>query len=415
MEALFPFVFLFGGPILVILVMFSGHRAKEAKQAWQAAASSLGISFVDGGMFGTKNKLLGHVEGFDVEVWVFSRGSGKSRTTYTGFRTMGIPTTMKLGSEGFWSSMGRALGITDVEVGETMFDEAIKVSGQPGEVRALLDHPTREFVYRAVKSYGVSVDRAVYCEARGTVTDTGRIIDIVETQVKLAQALSQDPSRERLLQNAMGADVDQVRINCLSHLVRTQKGWPELIEACAQLLHDEKDSLHVRAAALKALHELDATIDDLSTLSSEPTPLGPVAIEAMLDRGDRPTREQTAALLAGSGAEVVLGCRAARHLGGFEEEMIARLSDDLSPHALTALATVLGQVGSTRAVEALMPLTKGLLTDGAVKDAARTAIAAIQERAGGNRGGLAMAEETGEGKLSVAQGTGQLSNLADGE
>jgi hypothetical protein len=118
-------------------------------------------------------------------------------------------------------------------------------------------------------------------------------------------------------------------------------------------------------------------------------------------------------------ADARLGLALARVLGDLGDASVElalltllAMDDDA---VRTAAARALGRVGTVAAVELLLPHSKGLLTDGDVKRAARDAIAAIQSRLGDVEAGrLALADGTADaGGLSLAQQPGQLSVTPD--
>ncbi len=75
----------------------------------------------------------------------FTTGSGKNRTTH--YRTLALialpfaaPHT-KIGPEGFWSGVGRMVGVRDIEVESAEFNDQYRVTGDDERFAiALLDH-----------------------------------------------------------------------------------------------------------------------------------------------------------------------------------------------------------------------------------------------------------------------------------
>jgi hypothetical protein len=75
----------------------------------------------------------------------FTTGSGKNKTTH--YRTLALvqlpfaaPHT-KIGPEGFWSSVGRMVGVRDIEVESAEFNDQYRVTGDDERFAvALLDH-----------------------------------------------------------------------------------------------------------------------------------------------------------------------------------------------------------------------------------------------------------------------------------
>jgi hypothetical protein len=92
--------------------------------------------------------------------------------------------------------------------------------------------------------------------------------------------------------------------------------------------------------------------------------------------------------------------------GAAAEPMLLNLLKADALEVKVASAKALGQVGTVRSVEPLLPFTQGLFADGALKDAARAAIRGIQSRLGeAQSGGLSVVDErVGEGALSLEEG-----------
>jgi len=75
--------------------------------------------------------IVGTVEGSRIAIFLESRGSGKSRTTYTVVRAdypKPIPFELRIGYEGTFTRLGKALfGLRDVEIGDEEFDRTVRI------------------------------------------------------------------------------------------------------------------------------------------------------------------------------------------------------------------------------------------------------------------------------------------------
>ena len=75
--------------------------------------------------------IVGTVDGARIAIHLESRGSGKSRTTFTVVRAeypRPLPFELRIGYEGALTRLGKVLfGLRDVEIGDEEFDRAIRI------------------------------------------------------------------------------------------------------------------------------------------------------------------------------------------------------------------------------------------------------------------------------------------------
>ncbi|MFT5531592.1 MAG: hypothetical protein ACI91O_001619 [Candidatus Poriferisodalaceae bacterium] len=70
---------------VIALMFFLGHRDKVKTHAtWAILASELHLQFVPA-TWSTGPNMSGEVRDMPVRIYVFQRGSGKNRTTFTGY------------------------------------------------------------------------------------------------------------------------------------------------------------------------------------------------------------------------------------------------------------------------------------------------------------------------------------------
>jgi hypothetical protein len=110
---------------------------------WQQLSEEIGAEFIEGG-FWKGSKVQAHVGSWTVTLDTgYSQDDGESRTTRIrapyvnpdGFR-------FKIYRKGFFSDLGKLLGMQDIEVGEPEFDEAFVIKGNDEErVRDLFANP----------------------------------------------------------------------------------------------------------------------------------------------------------------------------------------------------------------------------------------------------------------------------------
>jgi hypothetical protein len=173
---------------LVIFSTFAGFTViafgamwffrKRTLDAMRRVASELGYSFSGGGGEGSESRMASlppalaravafmapwKIEGREgdsrVNIFTITRGSGKSRTTYTVVEMSVHPReriNFTLSKEGFFSKVGKALlGTQDIQIGDESFDTRVMVKGSdPAKVQALLATPTfRASILEAIEAY----------------------------------------------------------------------------------------------------------------------------------------------------------------------------------------------------------------------------------------------------------------------
>jgi hypothetical protein len=122
-------------------------------------------------------RLTGTRDGVAVAIYLESRGSGKSRTTYSIVEASfprPLPFTLRVGRETALTRLGKAVfGIQDIEVGSDRFDAEVRIrTSDPERARRLLaDAGVQERILAALEASPMVIvtEKAVTWEKRGTV------------------------------------------------------------------------------------------------------------------------------------------------------------------------------------------------------------------------------------------------------
>lgn len=193
MTGIIPFLFF--GVIIVFVGVFAHHRMKENARKWSLVADRLGLTHMRDSHWNLGN-IIGSLNGFQVQVYTFTRGSGKSRSTYTRIETT-IHPALCAGLQIYretpiFSSLGKLLGGQDIQVGDSRFDDRfiIKSSDERAALQ-LLNGQTRDRLLdydHGVGALNLESARLELTE-RGTITDPDRLQRILEEQVALVAAL----------------------------------------------------------------------------------------------------------------------------------------------------------------------------------------------------------------------------------
>lgn len=113
------------------------------KEIWNELSCKINAEFKEGGFFG-KDKVIVHSKEWTITLDTYTVSSGKSSTTYTRMRAPYI------NKDGFWfrvykagifSEIGQLLGMKDIEVGFSEFDENFVIkSNDEDKVKALFSN-----------------------------------------------------------------------------------------------------------------------------------------------------------------------------------------------------------------------------------------------------------------------------------
>ncbi|MGC4114840.1 MAG: HEAT repeat domain-containing protein [Myxococcales bacterium] len=427
----------------LILVVGAAFGIPMAIRHFKDRSDNFGAA--SSGAFGTDDVAQraweGEIEGFELRLEIFEKGSGENRRTGSRLMLDGkgrVPPDIALGVESSWQGLRKALGKNDVQVGDAEFDAAVKIRGPEDVVLATLGVEARALVRDFVASGGVVESGNLVFHYEGAGIGGAPLQKEARLLAKVAKSMVVDSVPVALLRNVRTDPNSQVRLRNLAALLASHAAAPETGQAleaalsdrdpevrllAAQradasaavqrtleaLVDDREAAVAVRAAALERLSQLfpyDAIAPLVRrALYQELEPLRRVAVEAA-GRGRDASQLASLHNLVATRDEA-LGrslAKALAAIGGSEAEssLIALLqsgSDAVKREAAVGLA----QAGTVRSVEPLLPLSQGVLGNAALKEAARDAIRAIQSRLGDADGGrLSMVDErAGEGGLSV--------------
>lgn len=304
-------------------------------------------------------RLRGHLRCGDATV---ARGTPKSgRCNWRiEVRHADIPETLSMRSERA-SNLGRLFEKMDVRVGDSVFDELVRVVGNEADVLAVMAEKTRRKVASWIE--------------RGAKVDDGLISWEGEAS----------PQSLDILSRARG-------LGTLAASLRLDRAdVPRRLEENA--LCD--NALGVRVRSLHILVQLDQPLDRHAILVVR-------VLEEGLDAAEEELRESAEALL-----ETLLERTDDMVLRLGEAGLIAALH-----HRDARLAAIerLGEIGTERCVSAIVEVTTGLFVGSDLRAAGKEAIARIVARVGDLiGGGLSVVPLPEAGQLSVASTEGGLS------
>lgn len=200
-EALIPgcmIIVMFGGFIGLILglVFWQRHRTNKTAGAWAQMAQSLGLTYTRPSSW-QAGTISGPYQDFQVQVYSFTRGSGKNKTTLTAVKTFVNPQLtlgMKVYREHAFSGIGKMLGFQDLQTGDKEFDDRFVIKGKDeAGILRLLNPGLRQEILRYDKfsSRARVDDEGAYWEKVGVVGDTALLTNVLQAQSQVVRAMSQ--------------------------------------------------------------------------------------------------------------------------------------------------------------------------------------------------------------------------------
>jgi len=110
---------------------FFKNLFSSSKEVWQQFANEIGGEYIDSGFWKSK-KVVAKLENWIIVLDTFTTSSGKHSTTYTRirapFKTLdGLK--FNINRKGVFNSIGKAIGIQDIETGHINFDEEFVIKG----------------------------------------------------------------------------------------------------------------------------------------------------------------------------------------------------------------------------------------------------------------------------------------------
>lgn len=427
---------------------FSTHRdwARVAKQ----------VGFEPPAFPAVSRRMRGTQRGFQVEI-AHKSDDSQSRLV---LEIQGIDPGFTLGRD---SAMARLIK-PDIEIGERIFDDLVRVQGDPDLARAVLGNEARRLARHVITG---AAGRLQDGKLQAFVSKITEVPAWLPTLLDLAETLGRPDPREvpRLLsQRALSDRSAGVRLQAFRQLASSFRRSDELhlcarrlldspdlalrLEACRSLLRSPDSEAGAMAARslidVAESPKADSTMRRIALESLARSSFSRLAVATMmrlletssLQSADHETAAiRTAALqglltaratdellevqLSDNPAEAEIFARGVGQLGSVSAqprllELLTHPSDRVRVEAIKAL----GAVGDARAVEPLRGAeSAGLLQSLAISREADSAVAKIQGRLGGSQAGeISLAEVSGlEGAVSRSDASegGEVSLMDD--
>jgi hypothetical protein len=369
-----------GMAAFVGLLAWHSWREKNAVRAMYGAVALKRGWRVERNAFASKgDRLLGMHGSFLVAVEPHVVSNGKSASRYTRYAVGGLAPNLAAKHKGVGSQLWGVVAGDGALTGDTLFDDAVRVEGDPVVVAGTFDHDAR----RKLRSLltlrtGMFSRMSAWIDAGELVLQVGgypHSVEEIEANLELALDVA------GALAGPGGPWLDRV-----ATVVRSDPALPVRLRALEAYLQVARPGVH--DALLREL------LDDPSIslrLRAAGAIMDPEVLRGIL-RGGRvhepPDRVRAAAAIEILGEKLVGDAKL--------EAMLLTWLDDPAVDVARAAADALGAIGTVRAVPKLRPLCEGLFAVGMVPAAAQRAIERIQARLGPvETGSLALSGEAG--------------------
>jgi hypothetical protein len=180
------------GLIVGMAIAVSTNRATRA--GWTVAAERLGLEITPGGML-SNPRIDGHIEHLGVSVHKYTKGGGNNQQVFTRYQVdypaidLGLDLTRQTTVGGFFRRM---VGMQDVEIGDSGFDEAFVVKTvDPEGLAAFLTANRRATLGNLLTAYpSLKVtDSSVRVDVRRIVRDPEVLVSTARASGDLSEAL----------------------------------------------------------------------------------------------------------------------------------------------------------------------------------------------------------------------------------
>ena len=175
---------IFTAVLLIAIVAWTVFSRQRRDAAWKQLGADLGAEFIAGGAF-KSSKVQARVKQGTITLDTYSVPSGDSSTTYTRLRApFQNPERFefRVFREGIVGKLDKALGMKDLEIGVSDFDDDFIIqSNNETRVRALLSNTRiRQLIQaqRAIRLY--AKNNELLLEAQGVIRDLERLKSLFE-------------------------------------------------------------------------------------------------------------------------------------------------------------------------------------------------------------------------------------------
>jgi hypothetical protein len=178
--------------LVVVIVLWAQKVGREREATWTRVARRLGLEYARGTVFGS-------LDGQQVSLRTETRGSGKSKRTYTVVTSMlSLPLDLglRVTQQGYFDDALAAIGLkTDILIGDPAFDAAFLIGADEAHrAQALLTPSLKHALSRITESVMLS-DAGFWLEVQGTVDDEKWLTWALRTAANIATRMEESRKR----------------------------------------------------------------------------------------------------------------------------------------------------------------------------------------------------------------------------
>ncbi|MEM7012481.1 MAG: hypothetical protein AAF585_13475 [Verrucomicrobiota bacterium] len=188
--------------IAVVAIIFGSYQNQQTNDTWGNVGAKLKLHLEEGG-WGSNRKLSGRLHGVFVMAHVFSRGSGKNKSSYTGYRAalrQQLPAGLMMHKQGIFSGVAKFFGSQDIEIGDPQFDAAVVIKGHnPARIQAFLTKERRMWILSLMQEFReCEIDHeGIYVVSRG-VERSGDVLE--RNLLRVAEASRKLETKEEVVE-----------------------------------------------------------------------------------------------------------------------------------------------------------------------------------------------------------------------
>ncbi len=179
---------------VIALIAIGYGVSQNRRKAWADLAERIGAQYEPGNFWIGRPTVSGIYQQHRFKLDSFTRSTGKSSTTYTRLEVYLIspdPLNLTIYQEGFFSKIGKKMGMQDIQIGDEEIDQRYVIQGQPEEeVRRIITAlGMRQRLIEAPELHIEIKDSVIRHEKRGFEADPNTLIALLDILCAFGRAI----------------------------------------------------------------------------------------------------------------------------------------------------------------------------------------------------------------------------------
>ncbi len=196
LSDLLSFLFPLGIILLVSAISIGAAvlTRQRLQRQWSDLASRAGLS-MEGGSALAMPSVVGTYRGRPIRLHTYTRSHGRSSTRYSAINlTVSNPAggSLSLRRERWYDSVGQALGMEDIQIGDALFDQRFRIASRPPEFAVRVfqgNEPLRSALMQAPPVQIELQGGMLHHRQTGLETNTDRLMALFDVMSSLADAV----------------------------------------------------------------------------------------------------------------------------------------------------------------------------------------------------------------------------------